>query len=1778
MFSSADHRHVVSDSLPQPAQTSLPTKPVSTPLMAITTYIRLSVLLLLALVLSAESMAQVTTSNTDGITPSGMAPGAPAGSYPLSGFEHVNYYNGNLNVSIPLLTLGGRGGAQFTVPLTIERHPFHVVNYAAGYNDAGQPNYWNYFVSNDPWQVIDPRPHYGAGTLIGRFAGDHLQSEYDLNTHTYNYWYGSVAIRPTFTAADDTEYTFYPQNLGNPGVLGANSRDAVLNFGRVFVAEQNLQITFISDDTVYGIATGGDLLLTGWMYLPDGTRYRIEGSSVVKIIDRNGNTITFQSDAPGRTLKIKDSLNREVNFAYNVNMGGQYGTGDLITYTGFGGAPRTIRVTRTNLSGALLEGESIVNFAIHPNPNQMVKTLWLPDDRKYEFRYNGFGELAQIALPTGGGIQYDYAPGVVGGQWPGLIGAWNYHDQSFEPFAKGVYRRVVRRRVYQDLSSGIYERREEISRPESINPSLMGSPNEANGYQNLGYVEVNTYNYNGVKQASVKHHYTAPGGITPYMPYYSILNHTPFDVTPWAVGKEIKTEVFDTNDSNPTLLRREEYALGDGHIDEIKTTLADTSQVSKQRFVYDVHNNQTDVYEYDYGSGSPPAHPVRHTHTDYLTSNSVNGQVYDAPEPIDPATPLIHLRNLPKEQITYAVDPNTGTETQVAKTNWEYDQYTADAFHAALIDRSGISGRSTGFGTDYVTRGNVTAISRWLNTTGGSVTAYTQYDIAGNVVTTIDPRSTPTNIIATTFDFTDRFGSPDGEAQSNGAPAELGTLQSYAFPTKVTNALGQIAYTQFDYYTGQPVNTQDINGVVSSVDYTDPLDRQKLVIRDVNNLAAKSQTVIDYDDPNHIITVSSDLNTFQDGKLKSATLYDGLGRTTQTRKYETSTDYIVSEQQYDALGRVNKVSHPYRSGDAVHWTTTAYDALGRVSSVTTADNAVVRTDYSGSRVLVTDQAGKQRLSQTNALGQLKDVWEIKPADTATVAVSFPGHTEVTAGYQTTYSYDVLNNLTTVTQGSQTRSFSYDSLSRLTSATNPEICHQQSAQCTPLAVSYQYDANGNLKNKTDARSITTHFEYDALNRVTSKTYLNDSTSTPAVYYYYDAQPLPDGAPTLVRGFSTGRLVAVLYGSNTSTTGSYQGYDALGQVKRSLQRTHDGQSNQTYTFSNYDYDLAGNLKSQTYPSGRTVTTTFDDAGRISSVTSPGRTTAYVDSFSYWAHGPVKQLKLGNGLWEHTTFDPKRLQPTQIGLGTLSTNSTVLQLDYFYGTTDNNGNVQSQTITLPGLSLTQTYQYDHLNRLTRAQETGGANPWTQAYSYTDQQGNNGQYGNRRIDAANTTPNVLPQYNPTIDPATNRFTAGQGYGYDFAGNLTSQPGLAFGYDAENRQVSANSDGSFGQSAYFYDGEGRRVKKVSGSGTTSTIFVYNILGQLVAEYSNASQEGGGGTSYLTADTLGSPRVITCGENVAGCANGAVRARHDYLPFGEEVGAGVGGRTTAQGYSINDGVRQKFTSKERDTETGLDYFEARYYSSVQGRFTSPDPAGPDPLNPQTLNKYRYSLNNPLRYVDPDGKYERDVHVYLTYSLGLAAGFDQKTSWAIAMGNGRADTDPDKDPTRPLNVEARRKLHFTTPQERQARWEEFENTGSAFNLGLYMHAVQDMYSHEGYGPDTGHITAGTSVDKTYNDVGKANLMAETTYDQLKKGLDVMSQKGTISKQYGSVPLKYLEPYIERFNAAKTNKDKSAALKDMRDYIAKYRRQQSNVIRVAQGDSDISPPRESGTRNR
>jgi RHS repeat-associated protein len=116
---------------------------------------------------------------------------------------------------------------------------------------------------------------------------------------------------------------------------------------------------------------------------------------------------------------------------------------------------------------------------------------------------------------------------------------------------------------------------------------------------------------------------------------------------------------------------------------------------------------------------------------------------------------------------------------------------------------------------------------------------------------------------------------------------------------------------------------------------------------------------------------------------------------------------------------------------------------------------------------------------------------------------------------------------------------------------------------------------------------------------------------------------------------------------------------------------------------------------------------------------------------------------------------------------------------------------------------------------------------------------------------------------------------------------------------------------------------------------------------------------YYHLDVIGNVRAVSNQANV-------VIERHDYLPFGEECTTGP----CANNLGVGAGQPRKFTGKERDQETGLDYFGARYYGSRIARFATVDPSMThleNTLDPQRWNRYAYGRNNPLRFVDPDGR-------------------------------------------------------------------------------------------------------------------------------------------------------------------------------------------------------------------
>lgn len=648
---------------------------------------------------------------------------------------------------------------------------------------------------------------------------------------------------------------------------------------------------------------------------------------------------------------------------------------------------------------------------------------------------------------------------------------------------------------------------------------------------------------------------------------------------------------------------------------------------------------------------------------------------------------------------------------------------------------------------------------------------------------------------------------------------------------------------------------------------------------------------------------------------------------------------MYGDTSYDALGRTSTGTNPYRSVSETTYgiTTSKYDALSRVIKViptdgTDASNNVTSV-YTANTVTVTDQAGKKRKSQTDALGRLTAVWEPDAAGNFV--------------YETDYQYDVLDNLIRVDQKGndanstnwRTRTFTYNSLSQLLSASNPESG----------TITYAYDNDGNLLTKLDARGITISYAYDALHRLTGKTYSNGD---PAVSYFYDQTTYNGLTITNGKGRRTGM-------SDTSGSTAWS-YDSEGRALTE-RRTISGVTKNI----GYAYNLDGSLASLTYGGGRVVNYSYSAAARpLSAIDGDG--TKYVTAATYAPAGALTGALYGAvtggfaGITASNSYN-KRLQP--VSLSAASPTQTVLSLGYdFHLATGNNGNVFQIQNNIDS-ARTQTFTYDELNRVKTAEVPTA---WGLSFGYD-------------VWANFLTQTVTKGSAPMLSVAANATNQVVGFSYDAAGNLTNDGAQTYTYDGDNRLSTAAGV------TYTHDGDGKRVTKSTGK-----LYWHNLSGDSLGETDisgnitdefvfvggtrSARRKSTGEVNYYFTDHLGSSRVVTS-------ATGSILDDADFYPFGGERSV-----LSASGNSY------KFTGKERDVETGLDYFGARYYGSNLARFLTADPVmitDYRPHNPQAWNRYAYVGNRPTQWVDPNG----DKLIFETVEDAQKAVADYQKGWA-----------------------------------------------------------------------------------------------------------------------------------------------------------------------------------------
>ena len=898
--------------------------------------------------------------------------------------------------------------------------------------------------------------------------------------------------------------------------------------------------------------------------------------------------------------------------------------------------------------------------------------------------------------------------------------------------------------------------------------------------------------------------------------------------------------------------------------------------------------------------------------------------------------------------------------SKVSETDYSYDQTAVTSVSPAPIGHD-----ETNYGNgSTVPRGNATTVTQKCfqssGTCSNSVTTIT-YDTTGHAVSLTDPNGNQT-----TLSYADNYTTDDGSPSGN----------TNTYVTKITrpptNGVSHIEQFQWDFNKGELRTLTDENNQQTSYQYADPWWRlTQTTFPDGGSVTNTYQDA----GPNPSVTTSTLINT--GNTIQSNTIMDAAGHVihTQLTSDPSGTDYV--DTVYDGLGRVSSVSNPYRStSDTTYGVTTfAYDSLNRKTLQSQPDGSLLQWCYndvassgqtnctangssqgsSDASIDFSDEVGNHWQRTYDALGRMTAVLE-------------PNGTTSTPSMETDYGYDGLGDLTSVVQNgnnssyARNRTFGYDSLGRLVSSTNPESGN----------ITYNYDLNGNLLSKvapkpgqTGTAQVTTNYSYDALNRLYLKTYTGMSTSK--AQYAYDGTALSGCSVPLPSITNPTNLVGRRSAMCSNLSSSVFSYDQMGRVVFDA-RKNKGSGSQAYTIG-YTYYKNGSLNTLTYPSGDVLTYIVGGAGRVTQMSDPNNNyVGYAGTpATYAPNGALAGMVNGytGGFAGITTSNiyNDRLQPILLSAGVSGSSILSLCYDFHLGvaisqtpcsfnkqTTGNNGNV-FQIVNKVDSTRSAAFTYDTLNRISQANtvtETG-ANCWGEVYSI-DSWGNL----NNRAGVSGMTGCTYEPLSASVN-TNNQLSI---LTYDAAGNVTNDGlGNQPTYDAENR-ISTDAGVT-----YDYDADGFRTEKSPGtmywpgpgnevlaetdlSGNINEEYVY-FNGGRIARVDRPS----GTVHYYFSDDLGSASLITS-------SSGTNPTYYYYYPYGGLV-ATVG----------SDPNRYKFTGKERDTESGLDNFGARYNASSVGRFMTPDSLYLELhrlIDPQRLNLYGYVRNNPLNLTDATG--------------------------------------------------------------------------------------------------------------------------------------------------------------------------------------------------------------------
>jgi RHS repeat-associated protein len=778
-----------------------------------------------------------------------------------------------------------------------------------------------------------------------------------------------------------------------------------------------------------------------------------------------------------------------------------------------------------------------------------------------------------------------------------------------------------------------------------------------------------------------------------------------------------------------------------------------------------------------------------------------------------------------------------------------------------------------------------------------------------------------------------------------------------------------ITTTSYDPRSGQIATSTDPSGVTISNSYDSfcrPIETDRIPIGGGSPIWVRTLTY-----PPILQAIGSGVATnYVDednndgvGGVEGRTYFDGFARPIQTRVLGENGNYRVVSTAYDGRGNAFLTTWPVfgtgvtftkpTSGQTANWI--GYDAFGRVATnravnVTFNSNGAFSSEANlagdtdsplGAKtlsyvngtdpwwIIFTDQDGQIRRYHLDAFGRTNQIQEV---DGSSI-------------YTNQLNYDLADNLTNIVNAKGENFYwAYNNAGDIVAMADPYL-----GQWT-----YQRDYAGRVRLQIDAREDVVSNSYvnpstgyqDALARLQIQTVFtfnySNLTSVPAYtnIYLYDSSS--DGSNTVYPG--------LLYEVIDSQGYEKNGYDTLGRVVQTTRYLNI--TTNSYTTTN-GFDQGDNVIATGYPNGPTIDYSYFHGHSLSQVSrgTSGYNYYTVPASAYDTFGRVTNFSYGNGVTTTRTYYPvsDRLQNISAGAS-----GSIFSRTYKYtagnditsinGTGFSNGAVSVVYYNLHRIKtytgLTGSYGYDPTGNITNNIEGGGS-------VYT--------YANPRIEAVRTAFGYTNLY----DLCGNMIVRHDG--------LTNSQALV--YDPENRLSAIAQAGVFSDEFGYADDGARLWKRIDQNPTNIQIWIGDIYeqkngktlfhvfadGQQICTF-EATSPLNGGTSTNAVGYYYHEDNLNTSSTLSGPSGSQVEV-NVYYPFG---------RVETASPQASFQVSRRFTGQVFDAESGLYYYNARYYDPELGRFIQPDTVISDFSNPQSYNRYSYALNDPLLYNDPTG--------------------------------------------------------------------------------------------------------------------------------------------------------------------------------------------------------------------